>query len=493
MKIKKQFILIDNFIFLFFALLICNFSYAQLKAKITASKTQINEFCGTTNVKIVFGCQNELYFVDFSDSFPQFQKINNTVSAFFPVISSDGKWITYQTGVNVEGPSSGQAKGTIWLRRLVADATPIKIADTAYVPRFVQNTSADTLEIIYSTSVTCPQSLCYLDGKTLKKKIINGIPQSSETITENGSYYGGISWDNRYLCTAWPGGPNAFMLDLQNGNGNPVPVHNIRVKKQGTDIDTFITIGGCNPSRSASRIFTNTMLYFDFSSSAITLAKCYHPLLGKWKEHQLLFISRYDGEDLKVFNTPSDKILVPISSAEGKGEAVGKEWNNPEWSNHPYFAVASLLIDRLFFVSNTWEHTLNNEAIYIVNLKDSIYLKIIESTDTSYSSNITFTNPFIWIEIPSDFKEDSTWLKQTIWERSAGVIKPFKETLHSVINKIPDDAKVYIYSLSGKKMICNIDFIQLNKYEHKLKSGIYFIEIKDKFGSKFFCKVIKIK
>ena len=37
-------------------------------------------------------------------------------------------------------------------------------------------------------------------------------PQAPEVVFGQGSYYGGLSWDNRYLNTGWEGGPNGFIL-----------------------------------------------------------------------------------------------------------------------------------------------------------------------------------------------------------------------------------------------------------------------------------------
>jgi hypothetical protein len=245
------------------------------------------------------------------------------------------------------------------------------------------------------------------------------------------------------------------MLDLQNSGVGPHAVHTMRVKKIGTGIDTFVSIGTCNISRSASRIFTNTMLYYDFGSAALTTANCYHPLLGTWKEHALLFISRYDAEDMKVFALPADRKLVTLADAQGLGEAVGKEWYFPEWSNHPYYGVACLNIDRLWLTSGNWDHTYNTESIYLVGLKDSQYVKLIESTDTSYASTTSFSYPFIRVEAPSGFQEDPAWLATTIWQRS-GVVNPFKERKRVMTAEAflsgPLVTTISVFSLSGRRI-----------------------------------------
>jgi hypothetical protein len=466
-------------------ILVCaiTYSHAQIKARITASPSQITSVCGTSNVKVVFACQDSLYFVDFSATAPQISKMNLTAPVYLPVISPDGNWIAYQTGSDAEFPSLDTPVATAWIRELAVAGTPVKVADTAYVPRFMQNTSPDTPEIVYATSVACPQQICYTGGQTLKRKIVNNVSGPAEVVCSQGSYYGGLSWDNRYLNTAWDGGPNAFMLDLQGNTGTPQPIHTMLVEKDSTDAFTTIAVGACNPSRSASRIFTNTMLYYDFSSAAITGAHCFHPILGTWGLHQLLFISRYDAQDLRVYNTPADRTLVPIDSAQGLGEAVGRSWNNPEWSNHPYYAVSGLQVTRLWYLKGSWNQISNTESIYLVDLKDSLYVKLIESTDTTNTSKsaVSFANPWVWVQVPDGFQEDTTWLKETIWQRAGlGVIDPFKPALHSMPGSVVSShAEIVIYSPSGQKL-ASISNVQnspafIREKLHALKSGIYFV------------------
>jgi hypothetical protein len=455
-------------------------SYGQLStAKITVTQGRLDTICGTHNVKLVFTCRDSLYFVDFSEQEPRIRQMANLTKAFFPVISSDGKWITYQTDAEVEGPSTDPVSGKIWFRELAIDGTPVKITDTGYVPRFVQNIPFDTQAIVYSTSVECPQQECYASGRTVKCAIVNKIPQNLETVLDGGSYYGGISWDNRYLATGWPGGKNVFMLDLNNAGTAPCAVHSMHVKKNGTEADTFVSIGACNISRSASRIFTDVMMYYDFGSGAVTSAGCHHPLLGTWKEHSLLFISRHDAEDLKVFAMPAERGIVPSADAQGLGEAVAKEWYYPEWSNHPYYAAACLNIDRLWLKNGNWEHKYSNESIYMVGLKDSQYVNIIESTDTSFTSATNFKYPFIWVEIPEEFKENSSWLSTTIWDR-IDAISQFRDQEDNNTTRLiltdPRITEISLFNLSGRKITSIKTGITIEKIKNTAGTGIFFIK-----------------
>jgi hypothetical protein len=477
-------------------------SHAQLTgARITVTQGRLDTVCGTHNVKVVFMCKNYGYFVDFSEAVPQFRVMANVAAAYYPVISSDGRWITYQTGIEREGPLDNAIKGKIWFRELAQAGTPVQIADTAYVPRFVQNTPADTPQVVYATSVQCPSGICYNAGQTLKKSIVNKVPQPAQTVFNGGSYYGGLSYDNRYLVTGWGGGPNAFMLDLDSSVG-PCPVHTMRVKKNVTNIDTFVRVGTCNISRSASRIFTNTMLFYDFGSGNITASGCYHPLLGTWAQHAKLFISRYDAADLHVFDMPADRPVVVPPAPVRSGDAVAKEWFHPEWSNHPYYAAAALHIFRAFDISGSWEQRENSESVYLLNLKDSVYVKLLESSDTAITSTMSFNYPWVWVDTGTGFSEDTTWLSQTIWERhSQGVIYNYKGRraidLRTILSNGANLKGVTVYTLSGKRVgslqPVPVGVVKLERIFNTFSDGIYLLSIDTRSNGKVLMHWAKTK
>ena len=102
-------------------------SYGQAGFRVAATAKQLlSSVCQTTNVKLVFLCQDTLWYVDFSESTPQIRQLSNSVSPYFPVISSDGKWVAYQTDVDAEGPYFGSNVGKVWMSELSVDGTPCK-------------------------------------------------------------------------------------------------------------------------------------------------------------------------------------------------------------------------------------------------------------------------------------------------------------------------------------------------------------------------------
>jgi hypothetical protein len=474
-------------------------SAQTIKAQVVVTQATLDSLCGTHNIKLVFTSGGYMYFVDFSAATtPQIQLMTGISAPYFPVISSDGRWVTYQTGSQAEGPSTSATVGKSWFRECAAAGTAVMVADSSYVPRFVQNTSADTPEVLYSTSVACPQGLCYNGGQTLKKKVVSKVPLAAEVVYAQGSYYGGLSWDNRFLNSGWEGGPNGFMLDMQDASGIPHPTHTMRTLKVKTDSlapDTFnmIPVGTCNTSRSASHIFTNTMLYFDFGSAVIRAANCYHPLLGTWKMHEKLFISRYDMEDVAVYDMPVDRSVMPIAQATGIGEVVGKQWDNPEWSNHPYFAAANLIVDRIFHPASGWQHTTKHESVYLLHLKDSAFVKLIQSTDTAITSTTEFLYPFVWVDT-AGLTEDAAWLSRTIWEKAGittvGVpvvgVKRFPvapRSAHTAMTLWSNTkaTRIVVYSALGQQIavLTKTGNREINpaNFLNKLHNGIYFIGI----------------
>mgnify|MGYP006278745229 CR=1 FL=1 len=384
---------------------------AGLSARLTVSPADMESFCGTRNAKLVFASRDPqsvsfLYFVDFSEPVPSIEKMANTDGAALPVISPDGGMVTFVTGVRGDGTTN--SRSTVWVCELSGDAEPMKVADSGYVPRFKQN--APTPTIIYSTcNNNGDQPMWNGCGAVIEHSVGSG---STGEVWEGGSYYGGLSWDGRYLAHS-ESGMSAFILDRESGGTTPVSVHELTVRKEATGEDTTIALQTCNPSISGSRVFTDMIMFYDFSSSGITDAGCSHPILGTWGFHDRIFITGIDKRVRRVYDIPAEPAVVPQSRIEGKGEIVGKQWGFPEWSNHPYYAVSSLQTDRIWLRGGPpYKRVGKRESIYCINLKDSLYLKMVETTDSSYESTVDLQNPWLWIETPAAFAsvEDDRWL-----------------------------------------------------------------------------------
>jgi len=493
-------------------------SFAQLNVALIKTRQEVQAFMGTDKVKVVFvngnagGNASYIYYIDYSEATPIIRKMANTAGASLPVVAPNGSGVAFAKGVVGDGlVTSTTIKGSAYFSEISEAAQPVLVAsDTAFVPRFVQNAATPT--ILYSTCMLYRSATQYpFDGcgRVAKRALtLNGTTWTAgaeQTVCASGSYYGGMSYDGRYLATGWLAGPGAFLFDSQNGS-SPVRVQGLHLKSRATNADTFIVnTGACNPSVSASRRFPNCMLYFDFGSPPGFT----DPVAGIWGVHQVLFVSRIDQEPLKaykVMNVTTERPILAkadfdsLSIANAKGQAFNLEWDNPEWSNHPYYAAAALRVFRTWNDAGSWGETQKNERIYLINLKTGAYLPIMQSSDTSKGSSIDLRWPWVWVDTGAGFKEDSTWLGKTIYQTAAVSDRitrsPLQGNMHlqgaTIISTIPMRG-IKIHSALGDV----ISALALRNAKTTalpaMPAGIYFITAEMVDGSKSIVRWIRPK
>ncbi|MFC1584190.1 hypothetical protein ACFL5V_01440 [Fibrobacterota bacterium] len=369
------------------------------KYKLAATGEEVRQFLGVSAAKLVFEEGGSLFFVDFSSDAPEIQKINNADGAVVPCISPDGNWVTYAKGVTSEGEGGN---GSVWICELSPDAVPIQVAAPGFEPRFVQD--AAELTVIYVTEGG--SNLQYGIGKTVKRTVTNGVPGPEVDVFTGGGYVGGLSWDNQYLSTGFQEG---WMANVTTSV--PVQVHELSFQAQDTAFsDSMISIQVCNSSISSSRIYTNTMMYIDFGFKNSSYS---HGTLSggqNWDIHEFIFISDYDKKGYKFLKPP------PLPTGTNPGDVITYLWDDPEWSNHPYFAVTNLTLDRIFQEGGSWEHNIRNEQMYLMDLKNSgqtdvAALKVVEITETpSLSARTNLQWPWLWVEVPAGFVEEPGWM-----------------------------------------------------------------------------------
>lgn len=462
------------------------YATGQLRTRVCVSGQQMQEICGTSKVKLIFVNDSTLYYVDFSQTTPQVIALALIQGGIAPVISPDGSKVTYAVATgNLEFNTTNSAA---WLCDLSATGTPVKIAEPAFVPRFVKNSS--TTMMIYSTCGKKSAGKNYIwdgCGKTVMRDVQSAVAGPEQVVWGGGSFNGGLSWDNRYLSTA-ESSEGAFVLDLQ-GQMRPDMLHSFPVKNTISGKDTTISCQVCNLSSSPSRLFPRAVMYLDFSSSAFTSANCNTPDgLGTWGMHTRIFLSSNPGKTIRWYDLPTESV-VPIADAKGIGEVVEKEWDYSEWSNHPYFGVTTVAVDRIWF-STEWDHTFNNEQIYCINLKDSTYHKILETADSSKTSETNMQWPWLWIDTPADFNEDSRWLfsETAVRHSLTGKNNDRRITFNGrIIKSVQALTNVSVYSLLGRQVysvrppLSSLHSIDLGNT--RLHNGIYGVRVTTVDGS----------
>jgi len=465
---------------------------AQLSAGLVASKSEAAAFFGTGNVKVVFqngkiGSGSDfLYYIDYSAATPSIKKLGGSLAGILPSISPDGNYVVYSTGTKTDG-SIGFSK--VWVSEITETATPLLVSDLGFEPRFVQN--AAKMTVIYVTEGG--SDLWDGLGTTVKREIDGSTVGAEQVIYNGGGFVAGMSYDEKYLATGFTEGR---MLDLGNSNTLSTRIHSLNLKSTTGGADKIFNLQVCNTSISSSRIsaYAGSMMYIDFG---FTNVNYYHPIInnGKnWALHQLVYISDFQNRLLKWIDVPG------ITLGNGPGDVLVSHWDDPEWSNHPYYGIGNLQNDRSYVESvnpndvtdTNWVNSSNHEYIFAFNIKAGTSIELVKTNDTTITSTVNIQWPWVWVEVSGGFTEEAGWLDPLTvsLENSGGSIKMADRNKFFVSENIlyaPDNiSKVAIYNGAGN----NLDNILSDKKAHNLglpvfehyKSGIYFLKISTEMG-----------
>jgi uncharacterized protein (TIGR02171 family) len=324
--------------------------------------TSILPLLGTNRAKLTFVNVTQgvrtLCLVNFDQTYLHPYEFKDIQNVNVPVISPNGRYVAFcSRGDGASGAAS------IFIRSLDSLARPpTKIpSDAAFEPRWwVDPLSLDTC-IIYTNSAMDNQSTLWGSTRTFVCKIINGqasgVPQELNT---DGSYHDGRSKNGRYIVTGFT---QLFMKDFTDNI-----VHRLFVSPyNGKDANGSSQV--CNVSMSPDTLHDDQCMFLDFGYAPPAISTVTGTSYGL---HEYIFIARFSGTVLSSFKSPL-------------GEA---SWENPEWSTIPDFAVSC--------ARNSLDHT---HAIYLVNLVDSNYNKLIEGTELS--------DPFLWVQPGAIIRADS--------------------------------------------------------------------------------------
>jgi hypothetical protein len=292
-----------------------------------------------------------IYFVNFKEAIPVALRLKKPADkpdwdADSPLLSPDGKLVTYYL-LNPEDISASQ--GATFVQRLDTSAVPVQITAKGSEPHFYMD-KINNLYVIYAD--TCGKIDAKLDAisgnATFKQKI---DASTGEKIGEpvqiiSKPFYGGISKDGRYLCTAYS---NAYFYDVQNS----------RLISINTDRQT------CNASISPDPQHPDQMMFLSingvqnmsndpFKSTSLT-------------QHRVVYIVDATNSVVEAFDINS-----LLSYPDGSG------WQDPEWSNKPNFFCT---LAKSEGVGGTWD-------CFLVRISDKKMLKL-NTPPLEFSSTAT--------------------------------------------------------------------------------------------------------
>ncbi|MEO7424793.1 MAG: hypothetical protein ABI036_06370 [Fibrobacteria bacterium] len=405
----------------------------------SASNAGVREFLATGRggpaAKLVFvdngPSGGPLCYIDFSDGQePAVRRIAAAAKAKVPVISPDGNWVVYATGLGGPAGSLASQRSSVYLCRLAPDAVPILIrADSAYEPRFAYLPgNPDVLRIIYPTlAPDCAwepkwgANTMRVDVDVSGAEPVVGLP---EKLAEGG-YSAGLSYGGKWISGGGDGGAGkAAMLDLSSGRTLPDTVAARFPLKEKASPDyprprRDPAGQACNVSASPSRVAEDVLMYLDFGSDGLAN----EGVNGgqPWEKWELILLAdRHEGVP-RTFRLPRNP-EYPLETSPTASLSAAM-WHHPEWSNHPYFAVATLNAERYFKdpAGTGYVNSFNQERIVILNLRDSAFLEVLRPGKIEYNPALRGVYwPWLWVQIPDDFQEDGNWLAASIHPAKPG-------------------------------------------------------------------------
>jgi formylglycine-generating enzyme required for sulfatase activity len=329
----------------------------SLQLSIDCTKSSLLSFIGTASVKLVFAKVNQgvrrLWYLDFSEPGLVVHALPDTMQPHCPTISPDGKFTAYSSkGEGMSGGSSMAVRPLDY--QAAASISRTSPGTAAFIPRWWVDTTAGDTMIIYTDGASLDNTPQWSLEKTWMQKISGGtLSGPPRVLWSRGSYHGGRSSEGRFLGTAYTA---AKLVDLQIGDTN-IPYFISPYNGRDDNPQT------CNLSMSPSHVDPGDAMLLDFGYPKAST------LLGKpYGFHSVIFICTTD-----LFSSRHIRRWFEVPSTYA-------QWDDVEYTNHPGFASA---------IARNDEESFANQ-IYLINVKDSSYLKIASGTG--------IREPWIWID-----------------------------------------------------------------------------------------------
>jgi uncharacterized protein (TIGR02171 family) len=299
-----------------------------------------------------------LCFVDFSEINPSIRQFEDFTDVYFPTISPDGKRVSFCTRNFGEFDSSCS-----YIRNLDINATDvIKLPSTkAFAPQWWVNPQTFDTFLVYTNSTIINNSPSWNSDKTFLQKISQGAPEGPPIpLINDGSYYGGISGSGAFIATGYS---RLLMRNLLTGEVRHLFGGPDNGKEPGDSSQV------CNVSITPDASVDDEVLFLDFG-----YGKTSSIVGSRYGSHQVIFKSNFSGRTIRWYTNPQGT----------------KEWDNPRWSNIGRYATA-VTLDQLD----------NRQFVYIIDLRDSVYTRVIRGTD--------LCQPYLWIADVQDSPLDSIY------------------------------------------------------------------------------------
>lgn len=163
------------------------------------NSSTIHSLTGSYKVKLAFrdDVSGNIAFVDYSNSLTSINEIVDTISAYHPDISPDGKRVAFCTGL--EGV---RGKSSVYVRDLdVSGKGLVKLdVESAAIPRWRVLENGDTVIVYVTDAGDNRDSAEWVSGSTWQVPFMNGVFGTPEKLMD-GTFHGGIS-SNKKLAVS---------------------------------------------------------------------------------------------------------------------------------------------------------------------------------------------------------------------------------------------------------------------------------------------------
>ncbi|MCR5378836.1 MAG: TIGR02171 family protein [Fibrobacter sp.] len=164
-----------------------------------ANAVRVHDLTGTFKTKLVFrnDATGNLAYVDYSIGGMSAIEIEDTLDAYHPEISPDGKLVAFCTGIEgVEGKSS------VYVRELTAKGSRAVRLDveSAAIPRWSVLENGDTAIVYVSGAANNKSDADFAKASTWQVVFANGEFKTPQKLFD-GSYHGGVSDDGALAVT----------------------------------------------------------------------------------------------------------------------------------------------------------------------------------------------------------------------------------------------------------------------------------------------------
>lgn len=288
-----------------------------------ATSSVIREKVGSLRAKLVF--RNELtgnlVYMDYFDGNTAFVEISDTLDAYHPEVSPNGKFVAFCTK-----PEGVSGKSALYVRNLNAEGSNlVKLnVESAAIPRWRVLPSGDTVIVYVTDAGNNKDEASFASTSTWQVKFADGKFDAPKKLLD-GAFHGGVSADDKLAVTG------ARLLRAHVGNKNTVWYNgeqacNISLAKDGS----------------------KRTLFLDFASSS---GKDF--VGASYAVHERIFVADSNGTLLQSVAAPS-----------------GYAFDHTEWTNVQDLAVATLT-----------DAAGLHSKIVLVNFADSSISELAEGED----------------------------------------------------------------------------------------------------------------